>query len=403
MVPLSFAALEERDMLAANVMVVETAGTNNVVVRDQVAFAAAGDQGIVIVDLESLEVVGEISPPEGTNTIDDVAIAADLLFALDGTRPGNLSVFSIKDSKQPQLVGGPIAVDVGPFAGVSAAGDRVIVSGGTGRLSVLSVGQDGALGEEISLIDLGVGQPDVLIADNAETAFVSTDFAGRFDGQPFGITLIAVPAAPSAISILDRVGIGGAGFSPGVTGPANFPIESAQQGDTLFVASGRGISVFDASDPLTLRAITDVPLDTNPVNVDALNDRLFVIGNQPTPTLTIVDVVDLNAPVVETIDLPIEAEPLGVAASDELIVIADANLGVFAISTSDLPSTASTPLAADIDADGTVGFGDFLVLSRNFGQSVETGSGGDLDDDGLVSFSDFLLLASQFGLAAQVA
>lgn len=397
MMPLSFEPLEKRDMLAADVLVLETFGTNNIAVRDEVAFAAAGPQGVLIVDLESLEVVGQVDPPLNSNSVDDVAVAADLLFALDGSRPGNLSVFSIADPLQPRLVTEPTAVDVGPFAGVSAANGRVIVSGGTRQLSLISVDQSGILGDDIAQIDLGVGQPDVLISNDGETAFVSTDFSGRVDGARFGITLIDVPAPSDSISILDRAGIVGAGFSPGADGPANFPIESAQQDDTLFVASGAGVSVFDISDPLTLRPITVIPLDVNPVNVDVLNNQLFVVGNSPAPTLTVIDVDDVNAPDVSTIDLPTNGEPLGVAATEEHVVIADEVLGILVVNTPELASREPTPLVADIDADGIVGFSDFLVISRNFGQSVAVGSNGDLDEDGFVGFSDFVLLAAEFG------
>lgn len=400
---LKFETLEQRDLLTADVQVIETFSTNNVVVAGDVAFAAAGDEGLLVIDVESLEVANRISPPNNLSSVDDVAIAADLLFALDGSRPGSLSVFSIEDPQQPTLVSGPVVVDVGPFAGISAANGRVIVSGGTGQLSLLSFDQDGNLSEGISRIDLGLGQPDVLIADDGETAFVSTDFAGQFDGETFGITLIDVPATSSPISILDRAGIAGAGFTAGVEGPANFPIESAQQDDTLFVASGRGISVFDISDPLTLQQVAEIPLNTNPVNVDVFNDQLFVVGNEPTPTLTVIDVASFNpgsASIVETVSLPANGEPLSVAANAEHVVIADANLGVLVIATSEFTSTESTPLAGDIDGDGLVGFSDFLVLSTNFGQSVDVGSNGDLDENGLVEFADFLLLAAAFGAVA---
>lgn len=57
-----------------------------------------------------------------------------------------------------------------------------------------------------------------------------------------------------------------------------------------------------------------------------------------------------------------------------------------------------TPLAGDIDGDGSVTFADFLVLSSNFGQTTEQGTGvGDIDGNGTVGFSDFLLLSANFG------
>ena len=52
----------------------------------------------------------------------------------------------------------------------------------------------------------------------------------------------------------------------------------------------------------------------------------------------------------------------------------------------------------DLDGDGEVGFGDFLILSSNFGQDVQGGAAdGDLDEDGSVQFADFLALSNNFG------
>ena len=45
MMRLNSVTLEERDLLAADVTVLETFGTNNVVVADDFAFAAAGNVG----------------------------------------------------------------------------------------------------------------------------------------------------------------------------------------------------------------------------------------------------------------------------------------------------------------------------------------------------------------------
>lgn len=51
----------------------------------------------------------------------------------------------------------------------------------------------------------------------------------------------------------------------------------------------------------------------------------------------------------------------------------------------------------DLDGDGVVGFGDFLVVSDNFAKTGQSYVDGDLDLDGTVGFSDFLLLADKFG------
>ena len=53
-------------------------------------------------------------------------------------------------------------------------------------------------------------------------------------------------------------------------------------------------------------------------------------------------------------------------------------------------------LAGDSDLNRTVEFGDFLILSGNFG-GEGVWSRGDYDADGLVSFSDFLALSGNFG------
>ena len=61
--------------------------------------------------------------------------------------------------------------------------------------------------------------------------------------------------------------------------------------------------------------------------------------------------------------------------------------------------TLSVPTlpSPDIDENGVVDFGDFLLLSANFGNEVVPGTLGDIDGDGSVAFSDFLSLSSEFG------
>lgn len=61
----------------------------------------------------------------------------------------------------------------------------------------------------------------------------------------------------------------------------------------------------------------------------------------------------------------------------------------------DLPPEACLP--GDADGDGSVTFGDFLVLSANFGKSNATWEDGDFDGSTTVGFSDFLILAANFG------
>ena len=370
---------------ADDIEILSTSGTNNVAVAGQFAYAAAGAQGVVIVDLTGPRLAGVVAPPGATGTIDDVSIDGDLLFTLDAAGAGALSVFSIENPMQPTLVSGPVAVGVSPFAGVSAANGRVVVSGGTGLLSSRSYQANGTLGAAVSTIDLGVGQPDVLVAEDGETAFVSTDFSGFFDGQTFGITLVNIEGP--TLSILDRIGIAGAGFSPGTTAPANFPIESAQSGDTLYVASGNGVAVLDTSNPNAVQTLALIPLNTNPVNIDVVGNMLYVVGNSPAPTLTSIDVSVLSSPVFQTTFLPSDSNPLGVAATNTSVVIADSNLGVL---------VESLFLLGDVNRDGMVDFLDispFIVVLSTGSMQAEA----DIDQDGVVNFLDispFIILLS---------
>ena len=63
-------------------------------------------------------------------------------------------------------------------------------------------------------------------------------------------------------------------------------------------------------------------------------------------------------------------------------------------------SRASAGPSPDFDADGTVGFSDFLQFAAQYGTSEGDGRYDvqfDLDSDGSVGFADFLVLAGQFG------
>ncbi len=304
-------------------------GSNNVVVVGDLAYATGGMAGLLVYDLETTTLVNQIASPAGSRSVDDVAFADGFLFVLDGLSPGVLSVLSLVDPLHPSLLSSPVEVDVGPFAGVSAAAGMVSVSGGTGQVSVLAYDTDGNLGTDVANIDLGIGQPDILLDPDGGFAYVSTDFSGTVDGQPFGISVIALNTPPQAPVLLTQIGIPGAGFTPGVQGPANFPIESAVWGDTLFVAHGSGVAILDITTPATTQLLQMLPLSLSAVNVDARDDALYVVGSSPTPTLAIVDVSDIWTPqVVDRIDLPAGSMPTGVAAGAAHIAVADTISGV---------------------------------------------------------------------------
>ena len=63
-------------------------------------------------------------------------------------------------------------------------------------------------------------------------------------------------------------------------------------------------------------------------------------------------------------------------------------------------NAASSGPSADFDADGAVGFSDFLQFAAQYGTTAGDGTYEarfDLDSDGSVGFADFLVLAGQFG------
>ena len=54
-------------------------------------------------------------------------------------------------------------------------------------------------------------------------------------------------------------------------------------------------------------------------------------------------------------------------------------------------------VAGDANLNSTVEFGDFLLLSANFGASGATWTPGDFNGDSLVRFADFLAFSNNFG------
>lgn len=302
--------------------------TNNVAAFDGLAYLARGSAGLGVLDLET-RVVRNVTLPSSMRSVDDVSVADGLLFALDASSPGFLAVFDLADPYQPRLVGGPVGVPVSPFAGVSAAGGRVVVSGGTSLLTVRSYSQaTGQLSSGVASIDLGIGQPDVLVSPDGLAAYVSTDFAGFFGGATFGVTVLGLNAPPQLPTIRSRVGMPGAGFTSGVRGPANFPIESvALSSDAFVTAHGAGLTHVDAS---TGRILSSRNLGAPLVNVDADRDRAFAVG--PGGRLIEIDYSSSPAGTLISNRIVLSGAPFtGVAVTDEHIVIAANERGVIVL------------------------------------------------------------------------
>ena len=287
---------------------------NNVVAVDGIAYASLGAEGMLIFDIDGERETGVVAPPAGMQSIDDIAIADGLLFVLDGRSPGHLAVLSLDDPQAPALVGDVVVVPASRFSGVSAGGGLVVVSGGTDDLTIRQYDAETGLGSDVARVDLGSGQPDVLVASDGSQAYVST----HFEKEDYGITTLSLRTPPQEPTTQAQVELEDSGFTPGVAAPANFPIESALHPDSLLVAHGAGLAVIDRASPGAVKAVVDLPLHA--INVDVAGNTAVVVGRDPEPALVFVD-LDTNI-AGPAIALPSGSHPTSVAFAGNDVVIA---------------------------------------------------------------------------------
>ena len=281
--------------------------TGNVVSRGDLVYATLAEDGIAVFAATSERRLATVAPP-ADESIDDLAVADDLLFALDARPPGHLSVYSLADPAQPRLVAPSRAVPVGPFSGVSAAGGLVTVSGGTSQLTIWRYDARGSLTGPLATTDLGRGQPDVLLTP-AGVLYVSTHYSGPY----FGLDVVRFHSGPPRLDKLAELPLAGAGFTDGGARPANFPIESALLGgDTLLVASARGLDVIDVSAPAQPRLVATLDLAGPAVNVDASGGVAAVIVASEPPAVVWLDFTTAP-PRQRRVALPVGTFPGGVA------------------------------------------------------------------------------------------
>jgi len=291
----------------------------NVALKGDHAYVTRGSAGIEVLDLGTTPRSRVVPLPAGVDSADDLAVAGALLFVLDARPPGHLSVFTLADPAAPRLVGAPVAVDVGPFSGVTAAAGRVIVSGGTSRLTLRSYDAAGRLGDEIATADLGRGQPDVLLDAGGELAFVSTHDWGPY----FRLALIRTTLQPPAITEAGALPLDTYGFTPGGARPASFPIEAASEGSLLYIAFAGGLGIVDVTDPSAPKLLALADPGVQPVNVDVRDGIAAVVGSQPAPALVFVNVRDPAHPqVLQSFPLPEGSLATGVALTASRAVVA---------------------------------------------------------------------------------
>jgi hypothetical protein len=298
--------------------------TANVVSNGTWAYATRGAAGLEILNLAATPPVRTfLALPPGVESADDLALADGLLFVLDARAPGHLAVFSLADPATPALAGAPVAVDVGPFSGVSAAHGRVVVSGGTSRLSLRTYDAAGRLGADVATADLGRGQPDVLLCPYGRYAFVSAH-----DWGPYFSLKIARLADDGRLEVERSLSLSTYGFTPGGAKPANFPIEAAFQDRLVFVASADGLRVIQLSRTAAPRLLAHLEVGLQPVNIDVHDGIAVMVGSAPSPALVFVDVRKPSRPrVLGSFGLPADSRGTGVALTDSHAVVAAHGLG----------------------------------------------------------------------------
>ncbi len=263
--------------LAANALTYHTmqpGEVGNLVARDSIVYATRGTGGLAILDGRSGTELGTVPTPSASESIDDIAIDGELLFALDAQPPGHVAIFSLADPLHPQLVSAPQSAPVGPFSGISARDGIAMVSGGTSELTVWEYDVAGRLYGPVATSDLGRGQPDILVSRGG-LALVSTHYWGPY----FGLELIRYDSTSRSIVRLGSLKLDGAGFTAGGVKPANFPIDAAMIGsDTVLVAFARGVAVIDVSSPSAPRLHGALAAVVTSLAVDFRIARRLVVG-----------------------------------------------------------------------------------------------------------------------------
>jgi hypothetical protein len=294
----------------------------NVVAHGDLVYATLADDGIAVIDANTAQTLTTVAPPAG-ESIDDLALADDLLFTLDARPPGHVSVYSLRDPMHPLIIGSSREVPVGPFSGLSALGGLLVVSGGTSQLTLWRYEVSGKLRGPVATTDLGRGQPDVLLGPHA-VLYVSTHYWGPY----FGFDLARFDSSSGRIDVIAKLPLPGAGFTTGGAKPANFPIESARLGaDTLLIASARGIDVVDVRFGGPPRLLATIDVGGPAVNVDVDRTTAAVIVASNVPSLVFLDFAALS-PKQRRVDLPVGTIPTAVALGGPRAAVAAGSTGV---------------------------------------------------------------------------
>lgn len=309
--------------LGANALTYDTLAAGeagNIVARDSVAYVSLADSGFAVLDGSGLR-VALIPAAPGMESVDDLALDGDVLFTLDARPPGAFALWSVRDPRRPTILTPSRPVPVGPFSGISARDGLCIVSGGTSLLTTWRYDARGTI-DSAGVIDLGRGQPDVIVASRVR-AFVSTHYWGPY----FGIDVLGADGAPARVG---RMELDDAGFTTGGAKPANFPIEPAMlDSATLLVAYARGLAVVRLTrDSIRLERAIDVGGPATSVDTQGRVAAVTVGGREP--AVAFVDFTR-TPPRVRRVTLPAGTKPVGIALSTRNALVAARGQGVLVV------------------------------------------------------------------------
>ncbi|GAB4243035.1 MAG: hypothetical protein Tsb0034_20720 [Ekhidna sp.] len=297
-------------------------------ILDGFLMVAYGEGGLIIANENSGEVVTQFFPPREMNSIDDFDVDGELLFLLDSRGRDFVTVCSFRDGNV-EILDPPAQVEGGPFNGISAKNGNLVVAGGTSFLNRFRYSIDGKLSGPVNF-GRDRGHPDVLLSSDGQAAFVSSDFGIGLDIDRFGVSSLHIGNALEIPFIQSELGIPEAGFTPGVTSPVGFPIQSAIMDNYLLVTHGGGLTIIRLIDNYIFGTATTLDIGISGTAIAVDESIAYITGFQGTdPVLATIDLSDMNSPHISTQILITDGHvPTSVAAGSDDIYIAAGQAGL---------------------------------------------------------------------------
>ena len=223
-------------------------GQNVVVTPTDFAIAVNGE-GLITRQLPDGK-TNEMDLPKDIDGFRDVTFDVEnsnLIFALS-TSSQRVCSYLLSSSTLTLVNCAGSNIPVSPFVGIAAYGGNLVISGGTGGLSVFTYDTtDGTINDDPAIngqrLDV-VGLPDVQMLSSTVIAF-SADLGGS---PRFGIPISQI--VDGNVEILREFRVDGAGFSNAI-GPANFAFVNAiatrENGDRVVYTANGIMTVVDPS------------------------------------------------------------------------------------------------------------------------------------------------------------